>query len=114
MEQKMKHTPGPWTYGKVSPLVEKIGEDYVPDPSIGHSSDLRTEHNNFRITAWGHGLGKEETEANARLIASAPDLLKACQRYMEILRKHYGDMPVFMRPITNVIESAISKATGKH
>ena len=60
-----EHTPGPWmTRRHVSgPLADIY--------SIDHCDCLAT-------TAF-HGWTFEEMEANARLIAAAPDLLAACK-----------------------------------
>lgn len=52
-----KHTPGPWTANKVTGLVTPTNN---PDKDICHAFGQRN-------------LG--EGEANARLIAAAPDLL---------------------------------------
>lgn len=59
MSSKMKHTPGPWdAYGRVIRDVDG-GEDQIAG-----------------ISDWG-AEGEVEALANARLIASAPDLLAA-------------------------------------
>ncbi len=54
-----------------------------------------------------------EMEANVRLMAASPDLLEALKEYIEMEREQHGNMPVFMRPITNKIKAAIEKATKK-
>ena len=59
---KTAFTPGPWTVGKDG--TGFINQVKI-DPSIG--------------CAYGRG---EEVEANARLIAAAPDLLDACVAYI--------------------------------
>ena len=63
-----KHTPGPWT------LHSHMGEHFItggnPSFLIAHASNGRTHH--------------EPDESNARLIASAPDLLEA----LTLARKH--------------------------
>ena len=71
----MPHTPGPWVVDDANPelvaqLVEGIYE-YVASTAIG----------NFCST---ERSGKEE-EANARLIAAAPDLLEACKKALEAI-----------------------------
>lgn len=90
--EDLKHTPGPWdiTYTSDGKMA-LINDAYVCSVELDD---------------------RPEGEANAKLIMAAPELLKACERYMEILKEHYGDMPVFMRPITNNIEAAIKKAKG--
>jgi len=59
---KSKHTPGPWAAGRRG----------VPDPK-GREWEVR-DGEGWPITGWGC---VRQTEANARLIAAAPDLLKA-------------------------------------
>ena len=38
------------------------------------------------------GANKQETEANARLIAAAPDLLETCEKALTAFRAMYDDM----------------------
>ena len=59
----MKHTPGPWRVGK-------YGGVYSSHP----------EHD-YAICGLSHkdGTGRRNYKANARLIASAPELLEACK-----------------------------------
>lgn len=81
-----KHTPGPWTH---------------------------CQEDNFITTRDGRGLLEwqarslhvtpEERDANARLIAAAPDLLKACRQALAALKGREHDQ--FLR-------DAIAKATG--
>jgi hypothetical protein len=78
----MKHTPGPWelseaeykegfgTYRRVE-QVEQFG-DVVGSVCVRHAV-------NHTLDACG--------DANARLIAAAPDLLEACQTFAEWLRR---------------------------
>lgn len=89
----MKHTPGPW-YMDIRVLEEEIkvmssvnGRHLIADltPSmIGHQSDTFTE----------------EVKANARLIASAPELLEACIVALD----HQDDR------VREIIRAAIKKA----
>jgi hypothetical protein len=48
-----------------------------------------------------------QKEANARLIAAAPDLLEACKRYLEAMEK-YGHPDKTDR----LIRAAVEKAKG--
>ena len=66
-----KHTPGPWLTdrnnvhtGQIATVYHCIGNDWI---EIWTDKWLET------------GLGEGEQEANARLIAAAPDLLAALQ-----------------------------------
>jgi len=70
-----KHTPGPWS-------VECLGEEYFLNTNhlYGVGSQVGT-----RRVAKVEGLG-DESEANARLIAAAPDLLEACKTMLDCFK----------------------------
>ena len=65
----MSHTPGPWSIKENAYLNQMIDVE----PSIGCV----------------YGVG-EEVQANARLIASAPDLLAALEALMRIVSNSNG------------------------
>ena len=64
-ENKLKHTPGPWTYF----FKHKYKEWHVGLPRHGYHLDLFP--NGFP------GTNMEEIEANARLVSCAPEMLEA-------------------------------------
>ncbi|MFA5382476.1 MAG: hypothetical protein WC356_04865 [Candidatus Micrarchaeia archaeon] len=76
-----KHTPGPWEV-----IFEDEGEGHIihmataiENPGYFHS---------IHEVRYDHGVepeekGFEEAEANAHLIAAAPDLLEACKAILE-------------------------------
>jgi peroxiredoxin len=66
---KTKHTPGPWT-----------AKEALQYKGIGWSSSIHA-NDEFLTDSWGDT--KQQAEANARLIAAAPDLLKALQWLLE-------------------------------
>jgi hypothetical protein len=73
----MEHTPGPWTV----------------DGSDVHASGFIVAQVSWRLEEW---------EANARLIAAAPELLKALEPFAALLQPHVearahrgDDTPVF-------------------
>jgi len=102
-----KHTPGPWFYAGRSTL-------YI-DASI--DGGMIQEIAAVGPTAADNGYG-ETQQANARLIAAAPDLLEKCEMalsYIEAVcfntpnpkkRKNYADCAGQLR-------AAIAKATGE-
>ena len=97
-----KHTPGPWHY-------EHIGQD-----GWGISS------NNLEgIAIVPHSLNMTHDEANARLIAAAPDLLQALEAIAPILSIDDGDVYEItykradLRPLSIMARAAIAKATQK-
>lgn len=123
----MSHTPGPWRAchdGKCScktvncadyPIakitVGAWGDDYAALRIVGESSlDQKVEAYMEQIT---YGEVDEKTAtANARLIASAPDLLEALQKIAAIEDQQFGgdwDEIIEAREIAN---AAIAKATG--
>lgn len=66
-----KHTPGPWKARR--------------DSELDHEGKLRFEiysHKGEAITGWGC---VRQTEANARLIAAAPEMLEALKDLMTFI-----------------------------
>ena len=88
-----KHTPGPWSTSEW-PSREKdyirifAGTTYVG--SVGNSDDPF-----------------ERTEANARLIKAAPDLLAACEAVISA-----GESENLPTTVYDAVEAAIAKAEG--
>lgn len=66
MSETSKHTPGPWVL--MPEFHGDHGQYYITDEADG--SEIAS------VTAW-IGEHRAEAEANARLIAAAPDLLSA-------------------------------------
>ena len=102
----MKHTPGPWTIG--GELISKQGT------AIEIASVWRNTHPDRSADA----PDPDTADANARLIAAAPELLEA----LELVSKwfqDYGSAPLHGsalltdsdEPISEVLRAAIAKAT---
>jgi hypothetical protein len=101
----MKHTPGPWelseaeykegfgTYRRVE-QVEQFG-DVVASVCIRHAV-------NHTLDACG--------DANARLIAAAPELLEALASLTAVARRYLPDYDE--HPEVQKADAAIAKATG--
>ena len=93
-----KGTPGPWRVGRQNNI------------QTAHESPL-----NWKGIAQYMGSG-QEAEANARLIAAAPDLLEVAQRSADALRsagiepRATSDNP--LEWLLHQTEAAIAKATG--
>jgi hypothetical protein len=116
------HTPGPWRYCDCQskclsvncsdhPIARVVGgewgDEYPAIRLVGTSSmDMRAEP---YLAKAGYGrVDMDEAEANARLIAAAPDLL-ACLRHLVTL----DDAQQAPSPQTmNEARAAIAKATG--
>ena len=96
-----KHTPGPW----------------LTDRGNVHTGQIATIHhclNNDWVEIWTDkwaetGLGEGEQEANARLIAAAPELLDALT---EIVAAADGDGWKQLDATFAAARAAIAKATG--
>ncbi len=91
----MKHTPAPWT-------SNKVGVVYGPSESI--------------VCFLRGYYGSEEAEANAKLIAAAPDLLDSLRILYEetadyIRLNHLGD--VHHNRSMQYARDTIAKAEGK-
>lgn len=69
----MKHTKGNWQVKQSGEYKNIFVLGHIANPN-GHTSICNTA-----VTS----LSKEETEANAKLIAAAPDLLKSLQAFVE-------------------------------
>jgi hypothetical protein len=99
MTASVGHTPGPWIVNPFNAqvdcaVVSKLG-DLLPVAQMLWPADERSE---------------AETEANARLIAAAPDLLAASQYALEVLAPQKDDD--FVWSAMSQLVRAIAKATG--
>ncbi len=72
MNTEQKHTPGPWRVGDGSFVIGNH-----PAPGITGSDDVHHYG--------GHLICESVSQANARLIAAAPDLLEALKATWKIL-----------------------------
>jgi hypothetical protein len=98
-----KHTPGPWIWqNDWLGLYGKDGEDVLP----------YSDYEGMAIPDWYH---TEEPKANARLIASAPDLLEALivlhQRLEQLDAS--GDAGRMVEDEVEIARAVIAKATGQ-
>lgn len=93
----MKHTPGPWTLGKGLYTVRE-------QSATGRDGFIARTH----IPGEWRARDEEEQQANARLIAAAPDLLAAIEAFPGFLADcEEGDKWI------EQISAAVNKATGK-
>jgi hypothetical protein len=73
------HTPGPWIV-----CVNSLDDSL----SVEQDGEVITESDPVIVVGcvddMGDGLSRETGEANARLIAAAPDLLAACENLIEL------------------------------
>lgn len=101
---EFKHSPAPWLTSR-------------RECHIGSIATIHGCENNdwieIRSTNW-HGQSVQE--ANARLIAAAPELLEALIEIVEMQSKNYGNGMVTHMQLANLAKKAkivIEKALGK-
>lgn len=100
-----KHTPGPWVVGPIDDtVVTHLGKDGVRYEVAAIDGDYN-DPTNWPIM-----------EANARLIAAAPDMLEALEKAKETIRAWHGPVAweIYDRasPEMKMINAAIAKAGG--
>jgi hypothetical protein len=93
----MSHTPGPWTRGNV---------DYTEDNIFGANGVL--------VAAVcgndGSNIAVPEVDADARLIAAAPEMLDVLKRFVDMMDK--GAESRFWGELDMNARAAIRKAEG--
>jgi hypothetical protein len=93
------YTPGPWEFDK-SALTGRI--------------DIRKNHANGDSRILGYVWSDQNGESNARLIASAPDLLSALHLLLDKLHAHAPELITNIHTENAIVkaEMAIAKAEG--
>ena len=102
----MKHTPGPWEYTKHATKYPDLFtyniQQAQPDPDFNRVCGVTSEL---------------DSEADARLIAAAPDLLEACKIAANNLRDEVNGLRDESEEDWDyeieTLEQAINKAEGK-
>ena len=96
------HTPGPWLT-QASDVYNEAGQ-VVCDP---HPND-------YQIRAGAGRIPGSEREANARLIAAAPEMLNALELALATIERLKPSKPYDSTQGTrDVINAAITRATGR-
>lgn len=102
MADQTGHTPGPWKY------YWREDENYKGQADCGVYSEVRKGHAYSVCRAPRH-QSKEQWEADARLIAAAPDLLAA----LKVSRAFLLRLGASVEGATiEAIDAAIAKAEG--
>lgn len=94
------HTQGPWeTFECLNGAISVNASPQIPIATVGGA---------------GWHLGAKTAQANARLIAAAPDLLEALETALEMLIDSWGNEQIAAGDdqVANVIKDAIAKAKG--
>ena len=110
-----KHTAGPWE-------VESVNSDALHDvclgyviPNAGHPILIASTYDDEPEDEGRPGhISAAEAEANARLIASAPDLLAACKTALECYEEFHRCHMLSDSAVADMetIRAAIAKAEG--
>ena len=94
------HTPGPWDWLAVGANASGGFHLYIIDGAKRKIAAL-----------WGKAA---EKEANASLIAAAPDLLAAAQSAHDLFMAYHGEFnSADFDPTWRKLHAALAKATGK-
>lgn len=106
--EKAKHTPGPW----------KLDENYISPARNERGRDclIETSKIDLELNQGPGVLPFEEALANARLIASAPDMLNALEEFLVFAETWNGMMDELdggeeLTELRQKIEAVVSKAT---
>jgi hypothetical protein len=111
--EQLTHTPGPWEVNTLNgrlPIVRRSNRPY--GEASTYSSSIKAANGHVCVLDFGYGKAAED-EANAHLIAAAPELLAALRRFVELydgVRDSIG--PSVTATLTRA-EAAIAKAEGR-
>ena len=101
---QVKHTPGPWVaIGPSSPSGHIL--EFIIDNPERHAQIAKVQVSVSSISDWY--APAQDLEANARLIAAAPDMLEALQAVVSAYENGGMIEPIFMA------RAAIARATGE-
>ena len=106
----MKHTPGPWKYHKCDSTGEQNSPQRMYVIAVGDHKGVVVDE--------VLSCCADNQEANARLIAAAPDLLEACKFGLNLLCQCCKSLNPHHHNCTSckdidIIKQAISRAEGK-
>lgn len=109
MTEHAKHTPGPWEARKGAGWY--VARPRYREATLAVGMDYVTLVTSPSETPWNDDV---ESEANARLIAAAPELLKALEGITEEVRNvGYSPAIEHLGPWVNQAIAAIAKAKGE-
>lgn len=100
-----QHTPGPWTA-----LVDQMrhGRRYGPRMALVTTNTGES----VAIDCTGSGKDFDESAANARLIAAAPDLLEALRPFADLDTSTPSELWAIRSELCEAARAAIAKAEG--
>ena len=103
--ENTQHTPGPWVFTGLHKSSENSYTGYIDFRHGSAEEGNRASGTIAQVDSWTTLEAFEECEANARLIASAPDLLVALLNARIALSGERS-------PLLERMDAAIAKATG--
>lgn len=101
MNNAQQHTPGPWLH---TDEANQRGMRYVRQSPEADGGAFEI----CRVEGWANGVG----EANARLIATAPEMLDALVKILKETGPAKGDTGL-VNTVANLASAAIAQATGR-
>src|SRR5678816_879505 len=93
VEMTTKHTPGPW---KATRQVERFDDSTLDRPYYSIELDTTKQPEGRRITGYVarvDGMRGERQEANARLIAKAPEMVEALAQLLAVIENAASHHP---------------------
>ena len=123
LETKLKHTPGPWALESDKNYYDETYRYYIYDTHEPPKKEISMVETNRRVRS-DMLLPQDTAQANARLIAAAPDLLDALMK-ATILLKHACDDAHTLRHVAilgsqfaaetaDAMHAALTKAIGEN
>jgi len=121
MSEEAKHTPMPWTChgvrpyrfdgnGRIGVCLDKPYEHWAVEQTVNMSDGGRIITTVAKVIRCGD-MGDEELEANALLIAAAPDLVEALVVLVDVARR--SGAFVDNAPVFRQVDAALAKAGVK-
>ena len=101
-----KWTPGPWNIGSSDLPVSRMSIHCKGHKDSCHSTVA------LMVSRGVIGISHDEEFANARLIAAAPDLLKALEDCVAVMDRELAGLKA-IQPELSSARAAIAKATGE-
>lgn len=104
------HTPGPWSVGISYPprIIAPNNRGGAHSVSVAGVHQPKCDWGLEGMARNGRGHRNPEVQANARLIAAAPELLAALEEAVNLLVEHAG-----AHPSIDDSAAAIAKARGE-
>ena len=108
----MTHTEGPW---KVYDAYDVYGNDGQPESVNCLYVGTRSGERVIQASRYGYEINM--TEANARLVVAAPDLLEACESAERLCEQLQAVEELFAKSwnvntVRRILQAAIAKAKG--